>query len=374
MAWSQRKIEIELKRKLYAEFHHDKALADKYYGYYTKALATLISEDIYNSIKIIQKGLSDHGENHIMNVLDNAYELLVHKKYDATTQILVSEEINSVDAIQLYFICVLILFHDVGNLTSDRKVHHEQEVIRQVYNHVRKLESEFDDEQVLIPEVASKHSGKALDGSKDTIADLGIYPRHLFGVKIHTKKCAALLRFADELAEGSQRTSIFMNKFYDYPYPDGSDIYHKYAEITKIDIDREHERICIRYNFILKIVDGKIEAVNNEEFIQLFGFALRRMLKLEAERKYCRYYCDWLSPFKRTHVTFNYFTEEVIVSNGEPQKLRRRIVPNSEHLNEYFFDDLTLPDSESANTFISKHKEFEADSVFTSLKSAFDAK
>ena len=124
----------------------------------------------------------------------------------------------------------------------------------------------------------------------------------------------------------------------------------------------------------MKIVDGKIEAVNNEEFIQLFGFALRRMLKLEAERKYCRYYCDWLSPFKRTHVTFNYFTEEVIVSNGEPQKLRRRIVPNSEHLNEYFFDDLTLPDSESANTFISKHKEFEADSVFTSLKSAFDAK
>lgn len=371
MAWSQRKIEIELKRKLEVEFNHDKTKADKYYGYYTKALATLLNDDIYNSIRIIQKGLSDHGENHIMDVLDNAYELLVHRKYDATTQKLISEEIDSVDAIQLYFICVLILFHDVGNLIADRKAHNEQEIIREVYNHVRKFETEFDDEQILIPEVASKHSGKAMNGSKDTIGDLGIYPKHLFGFKIHTKKCAGLLRLADELAEGPQRTSIFMNKYYDYPYPDDSDIYHKYAEITKIDIDREHERICIRYNFILKIVEGKIEETNNKDFIELFEFALKRMLKLEAERKYCRYHCsDWLSPFKRTHITFNYFTEEVI----EEKKLRRRIIPNNEYLNEYFFDDLTLPDSETSLSFINKHNEFEAVNVFTSLKTAFDEK
>lgn len=371
MAWSQRKIEIELRKKLEAEFKHDKSQADKYYGYYTMALSTLLNDDIFNSIRSIQKGLSDHGENHIMNVLDNVYDLLVHRKYDIQTNNLISEQIESVDAIQLYFICVLILFHDVGNLTADRLKHHEQEVVRQVYNHVRKFEKEFDDEQILIPEVASKHSGVASDGSKDTISELGIKsPPHLFGKKIYTKKCAALLRLADELAEGPQRTSIFMNKYYNYPYPKDSDIFHKYAEITKIDIDRENERICVRYNFILKIVDGKIEGSNNNDFIELFGFALKRMLKLESERKYCRYHCDWLSPFKRTSVTFNYFTEELI--DGE--RIRKRIVPDNQYLNEYFFDDLTLPDNELSNSFISKHIEFEANKVFESIKKVFDEK
>jgi hypothetical protein len=369
MAWNQRKIEIELRKKLEAEFEHDKSQADKYYSYYTKALTTLLNDDIFNSIRIIQKGLSDHGENHIMNVLDNVYELLVHRKYDITSNRLIAEEIETVDAIQLYFICVLILFHDVGNLTVDRKKHHEQEVVRQVYNYVRKFEKEFDDEQILIPEVASKHSGVASDGSKDTISELGIKsPPYLFGRKIYTKKCAALLRLADELAEGPQRTSIFMNKHYNYPYPKDSDIFHKYAEITRIDIDRENERICVRYNFILKIVNGKIDLGKNKDFTELFGFALKRMLKLEAERKYCRYHCDWLSPFKRTSVTFNYLTEEII--DGE--KIRRRIVPDNEYLNEYFFDDLTLPDIESTNNFISKHSEFDANNVFNSIKKVFD--
>jgi len=367
MAWSQRKIEIELKKKLDHDFKHDLTQADKYYGYYTKALSTLLNEDIFNAIRIIQKGLSDHGENHIMNVLDNVYELLVHRKYDSNNN-LINEEIEPLNGIQLYFICVLVLFHDVGNLTVDRQKHHEQEVIRDIYNYVRKLEREFDDEQILIPEIASKHSGTAINGSKDTIGDLGIYPRHLFGEKILTKKCAAVLRLADELAEGTQRTSVFMNKYYNYPYDHSSIIYHKYAEIAKIDIDREHERICVRYNFTINVKKRKVTESNNKEFIELFDFTIKRMLKLEAERKYCRYHCDWLSPFKRTHITFNYFTEEFI----DGVKFRKRILLENGALNEFFFDDLTLPDDELLNNFVKKHSEFKSLNVFNSLKKVFD--
>lgn len=368
MAWSQRKIETELERKLNLEFKEVPADAKKFLGYYTKARSTLISEDIFNSIKSIQKDLSDHGENHIMNVLDNVFELLVHRKYDSITKKLISEDIEVPQAIQLYFICVLVLFHDVGNLIADRTKHHEEDVIREVYDYVRKFEKEFEDEQLLIPKVASKHSGTASDGSKDTIGELGVYPAHLFDAIIHTKKCAALLRFADELAEGPHRTSIFMNKHYNYPYEENSDIYHKYAEITKINIDREHERICVRYNFDLIIKDGRIEEKHNSDFIKLFGFTIQRMLKLEAERKYCRYYCDWLSPFKRTHVTFNYFGVEK--ANGETK--RKQIMPSLKELEEIFLEDLVLPDSGHENTFLSQHSEFDANSVFTLLKNEFN--
>jgi len=187
MAWAQKKIEIELKRKLDAEYQHNQPQADQYFGYYTSARSKLLHDDIYNSIRTIRKGLSDHGENHIMNVLDNAFELLVHRKYDTGGE-LKTEQIDYVDSIQLYFICVLILFHDVGNLIADRKKHHEQDIIREIYNYVRKRSREFDDEQILIPEVASKHSGTAVDGSKDTIAELGVNLPYLFDKKIYTKK------------------------------------------------------------------------------------------------------------------------------------------------------------------------------------------
>src|SRR5258708_7164067 len=143
MAWTQRKIELELKRKLKKEFSHDGTQADKYYSYYTKALATLLSDDIYNSIRSLRPDLSDHGENHVMNVLDNAFELLVHRKYQQGSHKLISEHIEDVTAIELYFICVLILFHDVGNLTAERKTHNQAHVIREIYNYVRKLEKEF---------------------------------------------------------------------------------------------------------------------------------------------------------------------------------------------------------------------------------------
>lgn len=365
MAWSQRKIEIELKRKLYEDFNHSPAEAEKYYQYYTNARSKLLNDDIFNSIKSLQRDLSDHGENHIMAVLDKAYELLVNRKYDSITGELTEEKIRIVDSIQLYFICVIILFHDVGNLIAEREKHNEQEVIREIYDYVRNGEKEFEYERILVPEVASKHSGVAADGSMDTIAELGIETPYLFSKKIFSKKCASVLRFADELEEDFHRTSIFMNKYYNYPYKIDSRIYHKYAEITKRNIDRESERICLSYTFHVEAVNGSISKEAESDFQELFNYAIKRMLKVEAERKYCKYYCDWLSPFKRTHVTFNFF-----IDNNIKGKMRsRRIFPVMSELN---LDDLVLPVGETTENFYNKHIEYMPESVLNSLKVAFN--
>lgn len=354
MAWNKQKIETKLYERLKIDFSESPADAEKYYGYYTYARDLLVAENIFNDIKVIQKGLSDHSENHIMDVLSNASKLLGNK-------------IDELDAIQVYFICMLILFHDVGNLTVDRKIHHEQDVIREVYDYIRNMKKEFDEERILVPEVASKHSGTASDGSKDTINELTLLPPHLFSTEIHSKKCAALLRFADELAEGPHRTSIFMNKYYHYPYSDNSVIYHKYAEITKTNIDRKNERVCLTYNFTIPAKDGVISELSHNEFVELFNFTINRMLKLEAERKYCKYYCDWLEPFKKTHVTFNFLVENEVA--GRLKALR--IEPG---ISQLFLDDLTLPIGENPEKFFSEHLQYKPEAVFNSINVALHEK
>lgn len=354
MIWNT-EIEVILEKRLKEKFRHSPADASKYFGYYTTAKSILIEENIFDDIKIIQKGLSDHGGNHIKNVLSNVYYILGN------------ELLEEIDAIQLYFICLLVLFHDVGNMTVDRQKHHEKDVILEVYDYIRSRKTQFNEERILVPEVASKHSGTASDGSKDTINELSFEPPYLYGTKIHSKKCAALLRFADELAEGPHRTSIFMNKYYNYPYNKKSVIYHRYAEITNVNIDRNGERVCLTYTFTLDAQDGIISEKVHKDFVELFAFTIRRLLKLEAERKYCKYYCDWLNPFKKTDVTFNFYVDDI--SNG---RLKTRMIDSK--VFSLVLNDLTLPTPLELKKFFKENSLFSPENVYNSIKEKFNEK
>ncbi|MGF7081048.1 HD domain-containing protein [Mucilaginibacter sp. UYCu711] len=353
MAWQKQKIETKLHERLKADFEENPTNGDKFFGYYTSARDILLSENIFNDIKSIQKDLSDHGEDHIMNVLDNAYKLL-------------DKEIDNLEGIQIYFICMLILFHDVGNLTVDRTKHHEAAVIREIYDYIRNKKTEFEEERSLVPTVASKHSGTASDGSKDTLNELSLLTPHLFGCEIYSKKSAALLRLADELAEGPHRTSIFMNKYYNYPYSENSIIYHKYAKITRVNIDKKNERICLTYWFSIDAKNGIISEKTHKEFVELFHFTIGRMLKVEAERKYCKYYCDWLEAFKKTDVTFNFMVENEIDGEGT------KSIEINLGINKIILNDLVLPGEDSSVKFYSDNSKYDPESVFTSIKESLN--
>lgn len=352
MAWTTQEIEASLEKNLKKKYKRASAEATKYFGYYTYARDILVSEKIFDAIQTLKPELSDHGQDHIMNVLTNAGRLL-------------GKELDKMDAIQLYFICITILFHDVGNLIANRETHHQQDIIREVYDHIRNRKREFDEERMLVPEVASKHSGSAGDGSKDTIKELHEETPYLFETPIYTKQTAALLRLADEMAEGHQRTSIFMNKYYSYPYIPNSVIYHKYGEITKPFIDRKGKRIGLTYNFSIPAKDGVISEIAHKEFIELYTFTIRRMLKVEAERKYCKYYCEWLAPFNKTDVTFNYMIENEIVGTTKSTRIN---LDNA----RLILDDLVLPIDESPAKFFKSKSAYEPESVFNSIKSSFN--
>jgi len=354
MAWNQQEIETALEKRLKKKFSGSLSEATKFFGYYTYARDILLSEGIFDSIKSLKRDLSDHGQDHIMNVLYNAGKLL-------------GKELEKLDAIQVYFICTIILFHDVGNLIAERETHHQQDTIREVYDYIRDKKREFDEERMLVPEVASKHSGIAGDGSKDTINELSITPPYMFNTEIYSRRCAALLRFADELAEGPHRTSLYMNKYYNYPYKNNSAIYHKYGEITKVNIDRKGERICLTYNFSIPAKDGSITEESHKDFIELYSFVIKRMLKVEAERKYCKYYCDWLAPFKKTHVTFNYIIEDEVQGRLKSKRINL-------DKSVLLLDDLVLPSDVKPEMFFTNKKEYEPETVFSLIKVALNEK
>jgi hypothetical protein len=146
------------------------------------------------------------------------------------------------------------------------------------------------------------HCGTTNADSRDTLTEVEI-KGSLRGEPVQLREIASILRFADELAEGPQRTSDYLidtNKI-----SDKSKIYHRYAQITNVFIDRGNERIVLQY-----YIDTENET--QESLRKLLSFAYERIIKLDEERRYTKFHSKLLEPFKKTEVTFN-FTHK-----GEP--------------------------------------------------------
>lgn len=182
-------FEKELEKKINKDFKDEKARLLK--AAYDSARSEL-AKQIYCEIKGQEPNLSDHSNEHISNVLDNAYALLEE-----------DGAVNNLSGIEMYCLGMIILFHDVGNLYG-RENH--QTRIAKIYDQIRGTNSSVRPEKTLVLKAARAHTGKALDGSYDTLKDLG-QNEHLEGKQVRLRDLASVLRFADELAEGPQRTS-----------------------------------------------------------------------------------------------------------------------------------------------------------------------
>jgi HD superfamily phosphodiesterase len=314
-------LEDILKKKLgegegkdfYTDYHHAR---------------NYLMQDVLPYIKAIEPNLTDHGEKHIKNVLDNAWRLL-------------DKDINKLTCHDLYILCLSILFHDVGNING-REDHNKK--VLDVYNEIRKNNTKFNLEKHLILKSVKAHCGKTDSGSLDTLKEIE-EREFLLGEPVQLREISSILRFADELAEGPQRTSDYL--FKTNKISEHSKIYHKYAQITNISIDRGNQRIVLKY----------LININNEtqaSLKELLTFAYERVLKLDEERKYTKFYSNLLIPFKKTEFTFN-FTKDM----NEPSEVQICGV-----LLDY---DMSNKKKLKANNLIEKFEELEIESIMGKL-------
>ena len=204
----------------------------------------------------MEKELTDHSERHIINVQNNAAKLIGEDG---------KKRFNSVE---LYFLALAILLHDVGNING-RKNHNKK--VTDIYNRIRNNESYFSQERRLLLQAVGAHCGESSKGDKDTLNELQ-EKGDLFDQSLRLRELAAVLRLADELAEGPQRTS-------DYVMEKGkikgaSRIYHEYAQITRPHIDRGGDRISVSYD---------IDKNRCYDLGELLAFTYKRIMKLKGK-------------------------------------------------------------------------------------------
>lgn len=312
MTWVTVPLEERMKGALIHK--HQQAKADYYFGLYTSARERILFE-LAEEIKRTEPNLTDHGPRHIANVMEMASELLGEHAF--------VHEGGYLTAADAYILCMAILFHDVGNI-FDRRGHEKR--IAEVWAWVRANQNAPRMERTLIVRIAGAHTGTTPRGSRDTLADLEL-SSNLDGVQVHEQELAAILRFADELAEGPHRTSSFVREIQGYP-PE-AEIHHRYAAITSVHVDRGNSRIALTYEF-----DLRSSGVDADELIlrtdELLRYTYTRIMKLDEERQYTRFHSNLLVPFKETRVQINFWIDDRnALVDLQPLTLSDKRIPGS---------------------------------------------
>lgn len=263
-----------------------------------------LQQEVYPHIQGQEPNLSDHGIRHIENVQQNVVRLL-------------SEDglIRDLSGIEMYCLGMCILFHDTGNVYG-RENH--QGNVAEVFDSIRGTDASLRHEKTLVVHVTRAHTGTAQDGSYDTLKEVNEID-HLEGESVRLRELAAILRFADELAEGPQRTSEFMQSA--GLYDSESLQFHKYANSTHILIERGTKRVVLTYEI-------EIDVNLPDELRSSLNVIYNRIRKVNQERQYARYYSRLLDPFKITEISFNFHCNgQVLETELLPVKLTDIVVP-----------------------------------------------
>ncbi|WP_339695842.1 hypothetical protein [uncultured Marixanthomonas sp.] len=246
---------------------------------------------IYNEIKNEQDfdkviWLNDHGPKHIKAVIERASQLLDTGKDD------IQNFIYSLNAREVFLLLNAIQVHDIGNFYG--RHNHENRVLDAIKNGLTPIL--FDITEVkYINDIARVHGGKVKykDGSKDknTIRTIrkeimsNSYP-------IRLQMLAAILRFADELAEEKQRADI--NSLENGSLPKGSEVFHAFSAcIDSINVNHPKSTVEVHLKIPKKYVtrtfgklvfeEGKKRIIN----VFLLDEIYKRILKMHYERIYC---------------------------------------------------------------------------------------
>jgi len=209
--------------------------------------------------------LTDHGPNHIATVIKRASELVASPKC-------------KLSAYEVYILLAAIQLHDIGNILG-RKEHEARP--KNLRGRLDAILGDDSIEKRHIRSIAEAHGG-ARNGDKDTIRYVPDDP--VLNQIVRTRFLAALLRFADELADDSQRISHFALS--NEAIPTASLLHYKYsASLQSVIVDLKGQ--TVRLHFELTKEDVKLEFERDRERVYLIDEILNRTLKMHKEKIYC---------------------------------------------------------------------------------------
>ena len=216
--------------------------------------------------------LTDHGPQHIATVIRRADDLVF-----TDTCLLTPYE--------AYILLFAAHVHDAGNIFGRKD--HEKKVSKVMFSLESELAGKNNVEKRMICSIAMAHSGYVdSEDNKDTIGRLPFddLPSHPHAVRV--RKLAAVLRFADELAEDNTRTNRFVQHASKKPFP-GSEIFHEYAARQQPpQICHDTRSINLQFELTPEIVQKRYLKGKTRKY--LFEEIRDRTLKTHREHIYCK--------------------------------------------------------------------------------------
>lgn len=215
--------------------------------------------------------LNNHGHEHINQVINRA---------DAMVEKFNGEPLSE---FEVFVLLCAIEIHDIGNILG--RAGHEKKLQHIFDEHVKDIIPDTAERRI-IKNVAMAHGGKTISGSKDTISPLS--PEEMiFDNRVRTRLLAAILRFADELADDSTRKSRASLEL--GIIGTNSKIYQDYSRVLHtVYIEKDDKNnYFVRLVYELEVADLKEIYVVGHSERYLLDEIYDRTLKMERERRYC---------------------------------------------------------------------------------------
>lgn len=241
-------------------------------GYPT--LVTHLDANIHNivgaaNVSVDGGFLTDHGPDHVKKLIWRLTDLL-------------SAGTGTLSAYEVYLLLVAAQFHDVGNIFG--RSQHEQRA-SEVMNDMGTILGIDSVEKRHIYQIAQAHGGE----DKDKISAIP-KSEHIKNKDVRLQLLAALLKFADELAEDSSRAARYL--LGKGILPPEAELYHAYAQsLNSIMIDAVGREVKMRYELprrtALKLFLKQGRNGDPDAQVYLIDEILSRTMKTHLERIYC---------------------------------------------------------------------------------------
>ena len=245
--------------------------------------------------------LTDHGVLHITTVIRRADELVT--KGDSVI----------LTPYEAYLLLLAIHFHDVGNIFG--RDHHEKKIGTVMQSLDESLIGRDGMERRIIRDIAMAHGGYVDPQwtNKDTIGNLA-WENTSENSDPRPRLLAALLRFADELADDHTRTSRFL---VDDVLLQGSEVYHLYADrLQRITIDPNNRRVSLLFE--LDATHATKKYAKGSCKVYLYDEIIRRTLKMHRERIYCL-------QFMQPHVQIDTIDVSIVITTDNFMTVLKKI-------------------------------------------------
>lgn len=235
--------------------------------------------------------LNDHGPDHNEKVIERA---------DAIVSCFKNEHLSE---FEVFLLLSAVQIHDIGNILGRA-------------GHEKKLGDIFDEncstiipdvpERRVIKNIAMAHGGKSILG-KDTISLLST-SEHIFNSLVRTRLLAAILRFADELADDSSRANRAAINL--GILSTDSRIYHDYSRALHTvniveDLMNNDLKVSLVYELETEALRDTYQVGGCDKF--LLDEIYDRTLKMEVERRYCMKFMHPYISIGRIDVSINIY-------------------------------------------------------------------